>query len=74
MPAKTSSKCPKCGGAMEEGYVARPWATYAGQPERWVRGRAPVEADFRLSGKSAKARTVVSWRCSDCGFLESYAK
>jgi hypothetical protein len=73
MPTK-SAKCPKCEGAMERGYVARPWATYAGQPERWVAGRAPSEADFRVSAKAPRARTVVSWRCADCGFLESYAR
>jgi hypothetical protein len=65
--------CPKCGGAMEDGFVidegygrfdrAR-WQ--AGQPERaWLSG-------YKVRKKELIGVTTA--RCGRCGYLESYAR
>lgn len=65
-------RCPKCDGQMEEGYVLD--HTYGTCVQaRWIQGK-PVRSfwfGLRLSG--AEQRLVRSYRCTKCGFLESYA-
>jgi hypothetical protein len=64
--------CPKCQARMEEGYVvdsvhAR-WVV-----STWIEG-APEKS--RWTGLRVKRRRVLnteSWRCTACGFLETYA-
>ena len=64
--------CPKCGAAMREGFV--PDHAQGGYVQTtWYEG--PVEKSFwaglKVSGKSHFQ--VRSYRCSKCGYLESYA-
>jgi RNase P subunit RPR2 len=67
-----SPVCPKCQSSMVEGIIldkdhggSRVSAWVEGLPDRGffgnvrLRGRKPVE--------------ITSWRCTRCGFLESYA-
>ena len=71
--ANRSLTCPRCGGGMETGFTidvgygktAVPkWA--AGEPDSsfWSSG-------LKLRGKEQLA--VVTYRCRQCGYLESYA-
>ena len=65
-------KCPKCQRAMQKGYI--PDATYGGVVlGTWVEGE--VETGFlgaiKLKGKTR--RKITTYRCSSCGYLESYA-
>lgn len=64
--------CPKCGGAMVEGFVVD--KTDAGaRVSSWVEGE-PVKSMWtgvRLTGRAS--HRIRSWRCRRCGFLESYA-
>lgn len=64
--------CPKCQGAMAEGFVTDKTYGAIGVGE-WVEG-APVKSiwqGLKLRGKTKY--NVQTWRCSRCGFLESYA-
>lgn len=65
-------ECPKCKGEMEEGFtldvthgsrLVSGWV--AGAPERsfWV--------GIKVKGKRHKS--ITTWRCKSCGYLESYA-
>ena len=68
-----SNSCPKCQGAMTEGFVpdAGPYTRAVGS---WVEGRP--KASF-WSGVTLRGRAqypIQTWRCGRCGFLESYAK
>ena len=71
MPNTTN--CPKCSSRMEEGYIVDHWQN-AKTPESWVKGRP--ERSFwtgtKVSGRNQ--RRVETWRCTRCGYLESYAK
>ena len=65
-------KCPKCQRAMQKEYI--PDATYGGVVlGTWVEGE--VETGFlgaiKLKGKTR--RTITTYRCNSCGYLESYA-
>jgi len=64
--------CPKCQASMVEGFVidqgygvrtVSSWLEGPPQKSRWtgvkLGGRTPVE--------------IATWRCTSCGFLESYA-
>jgi len=71
MPA-TESKCPKCNGDMQQGFVmdnsyrshlVSHWA--AGEPHKsfWTGTKTPGEGLIPIG----------TFRCRACGFLESYA-
>ncbi|WP_205479637.1 hypothetical protein [Sphingomonas arenae] len=67
-----SSACSKCGGSMgagfivDEGHGTRTVAKWvAGAPER------SIWTGLKLRGR--ERLDVVTYRCSRCGFLESYA-
>lgn len=65
--------CSKCSGQMEEGLVVD--LNYKGAiPSMWVEdpiaeGGGPATVD----NHKRKVKTI-TYRCSNCGFLDSYAK
>jgi len=71
--SETNLVCPKCSGEMEQGFVIEhseagyrvtEWA--AGAPKaRWILPGAKLPKEHIPIG---------SFRCSSCGFLESYAR
>ncbi len=69
---KPPEKCPKCGGRMEQGFVLD--NTHGGRlVSQWAEG-APVKS-FWVGTKlpDEKLVPIGTFRCSGCGFLESYA-
>ena len=58
-------KCPKCGGEMEEGIAIDP--TYFGA-SLWTNKITGI------LGTDTKTQKIKSFRCTKCGYLESYAK
>ena len=66
--------CPKCGGAMERGFVLD--NTYGSQlVSQWAPGIP--EASFWTGTKSIDEEKLIplgAFRCADCGFLEFYAR
>lgn len=74
MPAKSAQVCPFCDVKMEEGFILD--RQHYGLPDEqsWTEGK-PVKSvwtGIKLKGK--KVLKVRSWRCTDCGFLASFAK
>ena len=67
-----SNHCPKCSGAMAEGFVLD--ATHGAMTvSSWIAG-APeksVWTGVKLSGRPRSQ--ITTWRCRSCGFLEHYA-
>ena len=69
--------CPKCSSGMEPGFVIdRTGKEFSSAPE-WAEG-APEQSfwlgmkmGLKLAGRERHA--VVTYRCSACGYLESYA-
>ena len=65
-------RCPKCDGQMEEGYLLD--HTHGGRMQaRWIQGQ-PVRSFWTgLRIADVDRRLVRTYRCTKCGFLESYA-
>jgi predicted nucleic-acid-binding Zn-ribbon protein len=61
---KPDSKCLKCGGVMEEGFV-KSEGGYVGN-QKWG-----TESNWR--GNMKEGKDVITHRCKNCGYLESYA-
>jgi hypothetical protein len=70
--ATSSDRCPKCGNEMQQGFVLD--NTHGGRVvSQWVPG-APRES-FWLGTKVPDDHLPIgTYRCSSCGFLESYAR
>jgi hypothetical protein len=67
-----SPVCPKCQSSMVEGFVVD--KEHGGKGvSSWLEG--PPEKNFfgnvKLRGR--KPVEIATWRCTRCGFLESYA-
>ena len=66
------ASCPKCSGRMDEGFMLD--RTHgANVQSSWVEG--PPEKSF-WQGLKMKGRAVIpvtTYRCSKCGYLESFA-
>ena len=65
-------KCSKCSGEMEEGLVVD--LNYAGVlPSMWVQDQTSGSVGPSTMDGKRKVKTV-TYRCSKCGHLDSYAK
>jgi predicted nucleic-acid-binding Zn-ribbon protein len=70
----TPTKCPKCDGEMQEGFILDSAHGHSRLVLRWVVGKP--EPSFWTGTKVAgkEQHPVQSFRCAKCGYLESYAK
>ncbi len=67
-----SPKCPKCQHGMELGFV--PDATYGGVlVPSWIEGAPEKNWLGGVTFKGKQKLAVTTYRCTSCGFLESYA-
>ena len=67
-------RCPKCNGEMVQGFIADFKADDRRRVSNWVEG-APIKSFWYGTKASAdKYIPVGTFRCSTCGFLESYAR
>lgn len=66
--------CAKCGSRMDEGFVLDRGDLEVRHPASWVSG--PPQKSLWLGTKLAGRETlqISSYRCTACGFLESYAR
>lgn len=64
--------CSKCEGAMDIGIIAD--NTYGGQLQsRWLEGEAKESFWTGLKTDGTAEFKIVTYRCGNCGYLESYA-
>lgn len=67
-----SRTCPKCAGAMSEGFVAD--KTYGGAlVSTWVEGKPKKSIWLGLKLGGSTPIDIATWRCRRCFYLESYA-
>lgn len=64
--------CPKCGGAMEEGFLMDVGSTLV--QSHWLEGKPERSFWTGLKTSDRQQLTVMTYRCETCGFLESYAR
>ncbi len=73
MESKTV-ECPKCRQAMEPGFVLdRGHYDLPSEPE-WLEGEPDRSFWYRLKTKGRERHPVRTYRCTSCGYLESYAR
>ena len=66
-------ECGKCGRDMEPGYLLD-YTHGATAQSTWVEG-PPVRSIWTwMNLKGREKLKVTTWRCTKCGYLESYAR
>ena len=68
-----TTECPKCRARMDEGFI-KDQTHGAVLASKWVEG--PPEKSFWRGIKTRRKKQVqvMTYRCSKCGYLESYAR
>ncbi|MBV8685792.1 MAG: hypothetical protein JOZ90_08970 [Alphaproteobacteria bacterium] len=64
--------CPKCGGAMAEGFTLDKIQGGVAAAS-WVEGTPEKSFWTGLKLKGRARLDIATWRCRRCGYLESYA-
>jgi len=67
-------KCPKCGAVMEQGFLLDLGHANARRQSQWVAGEPETSFWLGLKTSDRPVLEVTTFRCSHCGFLESYAQ
>jgi hypothetical protein len=63
--------CPKCKGTMERGVTLDYWGTGGAADNSFWAPRVASKLPFAKSPPQTK---IATYRCTECGYLESYAK
>lgn len=73
MPAARVPGCPTCRTTMEEGFTLDRAQGGVAAQSAWVDGvpEPSIWTGLRLTGRMRPPATT--WRCPECGLLESYA-
>jgi len=66
------STCPKCRGPMEQGFVIH-YLRSSMLISHWSKG-SPLSSIWRGTKMPATQIPIGMFRCSSCGYLESYAR
>ena len=65
--------CPKCQGRLEEGFIAD--AVSGGVfTSKWIEGEPERSLWSGIKTKGKRKVAISTFRCTNCGYLESYAK
>jgi len=68
----TAPDCPRCRGRMERGFIVDD--SHASQlVSRWAAGEPKKSMWTGLKVEKKDVLPVATFRCSKCGYLESYA-
>ena len=59
--------CPKCNAEMKEGFLAGPRVT------EWIEGPLEKSVLLGVNIQDRERKVIRTFRCVNCGFLESYA-
>lgn len=66
-------KCQKCNGTTSMGFIVDYGAGGKRQVEKWVAGEPKPSYWYGVDIKNQDQIEVVTYRCDECGYLESYA-
>ena len=66
-------RCGKCGGAMKEGFQVESLHNSA-RVAQWVEGPPEFWILKVLKLRGRRKLSIRTWRCSKCGYLESFAE
>jgi uncharacterized protein DUF6487 len=70
--ASRSLSCPRCGGSMEQGFIVD--EGYGKKlVSAWIAGEPQKSFWMGLRVSAGERVEVATYRCRQCGYLESYA-
>ena len=67
------STCQRCGEPLELGYVLEIGDGNTRSVSQWISGPPERGFMFGLKTRNRRSYPVTTFRCTQCGFLESYA-
>jgi Domain of unknown function (DUF6487) len=67
------NRCPECRGEMVVGFLPE-YTRNRVMRSLWIEGVLKTSFWTGVDIKGKDVRAVVTWRCSDCGLLRSYAE
>ena len=70
----TPPDCIRCRTRMEDGYLLEAGESNARSVTRWVEGEPEKSFWTGLRLKGRDVMPVTTYRCPQCGYLESYAE
>ncbi|MEO6388362.1 MAG: hypothetical protein ABIT16_11025 [Croceibacterium sp.] len=73
MASQGAKSCGKCSGRMEQGFMLEFSSRGVTGVTEWAEGLPVRSFWLGLKLRGRKRHTMETWRCSRCGFLESYA-
>jgi acetone carboxylase gamma subunit len=66
--------CPKCNIQMHQGYILDAmYGNLVTTSSKWSEGKPKKILSFALSSADTKSMEITTYRCPECGYLESYA-
>jgi hypothetical protein len=68
------STCPKCQRAMEEGFLLDKGHMNVASTAEWLEGAPESSFWTGLKTRDRERLSVRTFRCTGCGYLESYAR
>jgi len=66
-------QCSKCNSKMEEGFLLEKGDAGVLSPGNWVGGKPEKSLLHGVSLKGRALYEITTFRCTSCGYLESYA-
>lgn len=69
----TATTCPKCGSRFEEGFALDRGDHHIRHQSLWIAGKPERSFLVGLKIRGKAKHPIATWRCTRCGFLESYA-
>ena len=68
-----NTTCPKCGGGLEEGFIRDATGAKISVPPTWYKGSTQQSFWEGVKTSGLSHYQIRTYRCKQCGFLESYA-
>jgi len=65
--------CAKCDGDMQQGFIAEYNSPGSVIVTSWVEGPPKASSWWKSIAPSEKQIPITTYRCTNCGYLESYA-
>jgi hypothetical protein len=65
--------CPKCNIQMQQGYILDSmYGNLVTTTSKWSKGEPKKILSFALPSADKKSTEITTYRCPECGYLESY--
>lgn len=71
---ESHNQCPKCNCEMKQGFILDHTGHAAGVVAKWQPGEPKKSFWLGVQTKDSPQYEITAYRCTGCGYVESYAK